>query len=41
MKYAIGSRFSLIILTGISETLEAFLSLSKATSLRVWKLNEN
>ena len=45
IKYAIRSRSSLIILTGISEAWEAFLSLSKATSLRVcskvtkWKLN--
>ena len=35
IKYAIRFQFSLIILT-ISEALDAFLSLSKATSLRVY-----
>ena len=35
IKYAVRSQFSLITLTGISEAWEAFLSLSKATSLRV------
>ena len=45
IKHAIRSRFYLITLTGIFEAWEAFLSLSKATSLRVsskvtkWKLN--